>query len=145
MQFGDRKHTNLLWSWSLQFGLMQFHLNSKFPLLIICLYIVTWLWVLSHFLMTILCSTYGEPIPIKELADRVASYVHLCTLYWWLRFDEKIPILVIHYFLCPIFCWSSVPLLDVLKYGPLWKVNEQNIDNFPNSPFALFEKSIPFV
>ncbi|KAD3338650.1 hypothetical protein E3N88_34171 [Mikania micrantha] len=30
-------------------------------------------------------STYGEPIPIKELADRVASYVHLCTLYWWLR------------------------------------------------------------
>lgn len=28
---------------------------------------------------------YGEPIPIKELADRVASYVHLCTLYWWLR------------------------------------------------------------
>ncbi|KAL8197770.1 hypothetical protein R6Q57_024211 [Mikania cordata] len=30
-------------------------------------------------------STYGEPIPIKELAHRVASYVHLCTLYWWLR------------------------------------------------------------
>uniref|UniRef100_A0A6N2MKB3 Proteasome subunit alpha type n=1 Tax=Salix viminalis TaxID=40686 RepID=A0A6N2MKB3_SALVM len=30
-------------------------------------------------------SVYGEPIPIKELADRVASYVHLCTLYWWLR------------------------------------------------------------
>ncbi|KAL0928239.1 hypothetical protein M5K25_000111 [Dendrobium thyrsiflorum] len=28
---------------------------------------------------------YGEPIPVKELADRVASYVHLCTLYWWLR------------------------------------------------------------
>lgn len=32
-----------------------------------------------------LCSTYGEPIPVKELAERVASYVHLCTLYWWLR------------------------------------------------------------
>ncbi|CAN1346512.1 Proteasome subunit alpha type-3 [Linum perenne] len=31
------------------------------------------------------CSVYGEPIPVKELADRVASYVHLCTLYWWLR------------------------------------------------------------
>ncbi|KAH9603911.1 hypothetical protein KSS87_017995 [Heliosperma pusillum] len=30
-------------------------------------------------------STYGEPIPVKELAERVASYVHLCTLYWWLR------------------------------------------------------------
>ncbi|KAH8499312.1 hypothetical protein H0E87_018004 [Populus deltoides] len=30
-------------------------------------------------------SVYGEPIPVKELADRVASYVHLCTLYWWLR------------------------------------------------------------
>ncbi|ONK61512.1 uncharacterized protein A4U43_C08F30700 [Asparagus officinalis] len=29
--------------------------------------------------------TYGEPMPVKELADRVASYVHLCTLYWWLR------------------------------------------------------------
>ncbi|XBH93215.1 hypothetical protein VPH35_084188 [Triticum aestivum] len=28
---------------------------------------------------------YGEPMPVKELADRVASYVHLCTLYWWLR------------------------------------------------------------
>ncbi|OEL35684.1 Proteasome subunit alpha type-3 [Dichanthelium oligosanthes] len=28
---------------------------------------------------------YGEPISVKELADRVASYVHLCTLYWWLR------------------------------------------------------------
>ncbi|KAI5443541.1 Phosphoprotein associated with glycosphingolipid-enriched microdomains 1, partial [Lathyrus oleraceus] len=30
-------------------------------------------------------SVYGDPIPVKELADRVASYVHLCTLYWWLR------------------------------------------------------------
>eukprot|EP01018_Ginkgo_biloba_P024761 Gb_03944 [translate_table: standard] len=29
--------------------------------------------------------TYGEPIPVKELCERVASYVHLCTLYWWLR------------------------------------------------------------
>ncbi|XP_073100613.1 proteasome subunit alpha type-3 isoform X2 [Elaeis guineensis] len=28
---------------------------------------------------------YGEPIPVKELAERVAGYVHLCTLYWWLR------------------------------------------------------------
>ncbi|KAG6537119.1 proteasome subunit alpha type-3-like [Zingiber officinale] len=28
---------------------------------------------------------YGEPIPVKELADRVAGYVHLSTLYWWLR------------------------------------------------------------
>ncbi|XLR35626.1 hypothetical protein HN51_044993 [Arachis hypogaea] len=33
-------------------------------------------------------SVYGEPIPVKELAERVASYVHLCTLYWWLRFSE---------------------------------------------------------
>ncbi|TYI25889.1 proteasome subunit alpha type-3-like isoform X2 [Gossypium arboreum] len=30
-------------------------------------------------------SVYGEPIPVKELAERLASYVHLCTLYWWLR------------------------------------------------------------
>ncbi|WRX34592.1 Proteasome alpha-subunit [Theobroma cacao] len=30
-------------------------------------------------------SVYGEPIPVKELAERIASYVHLCTLYWWLR------------------------------------------------------------
>ncbi|PPR90057.1 hypothetical protein GOBAR_AA30625 [Gossypium barbadense] len=30
-------------------------------------------------------SVYGEPIPVKELAERVASNVHLCTLYWWLR------------------------------------------------------------
>eukprot|EP00249_Psilotum_nudum_P005537 c18979_g1_i1 orf=343-924(+) len=28
---------------------------------------------------------YGEGIPIKDLCERVASYVHLCTLYWWLR------------------------------------------------------------
>ncbi|PTQ27374.1 hypothetical protein MARPO_0202s0007, partial [Marchantia polymorpha] len=28
---------------------------------------------------------YGEEIPTKELCDRVAYYVHLCTLYWWLR------------------------------------------------------------
>lgn len=34
----------------------------------------------------VICSVYGEPIPVKELAERVASYVHLCTLYWWLRF-----------------------------------------------------------
>uniref|UniRef100_A0A0D3G993 Proteasome subunit alpha type n=2 Tax=Oryza TaxID=4527 RepID=A0A0D3G993_9ORYZ len=33
---------------------------------------------------------YGEPMPVKELADRVASYVHLCTLYWWLREIEKL-------------------------------------------------------
>lgn len=33
-------------------------------------------------------SVYGEAIPVKELADRVASYVHLCTLYWWLRLNE---------------------------------------------------------
>ncbi|RZR90523.1 hypothetical protein BHM03_00018421 [Ensete ventricosum] len=33
-----------------------------------------------------MCRVYGEPIPVKELADRVASYVHLCTLYWWLRY-----------------------------------------------------------
>lgn len=28
---------------------------------------------------------YGEDIPVSELCNRVASYVHLCTLYWWLR------------------------------------------------------------
>ncbi|BFI22152.1 20S proteasome subunit alpha 7 [Marchantia polymorpha subsp. ruderalis] len=28
---------------------------------------------------------YGEELPTKELCDRVAYYVHLCTLYWWLR------------------------------------------------------------
>ncbi|KAL2938078.1 Proteasome subunit alpha type-3 [Bienertia sinuspersici] len=31
-------------------------------------------------------SVYGDAIPVKELADRVASYVHLCTLYWWLSY-----------------------------------------------------------
>lgn len=29
------------------------------------------------------------------------------------------------------------------NYGPLWKVNEQNVDNFLNLPIMLFEKSIP--
>ncbi|XP_062231723.1 proteasome subunit alpha type-3-like [Phragmites australis] len=28
---------------------------------------------------------YGQTMPVKELADRVASYVHPGTLYWWLR------------------------------------------------------------
>lgn len=36
------------------------------------------------------CSVYGEAIPVKELAERVASYVHLCTLYWWLRLAYKL-------------------------------------------------------
>jgi hypothetical protein len=56
---------------------------------------------LSHFLLTLLCSVYGEPIPVKELADRVASYVHLCTLYWWLRLDEILPKFVINYVCFP--------------------------------------------
>ncbi|KAF3577896.1 hypothetical protein DY000_02034476 [Brassica cretica] len=30
-------------------------------------------------------SVYGDAVPLKELSERVASYVHLCTLYWWLR------------------------------------------------------------
>ncbi|CAN1253229.1 Proteasome subunit alpha type-3 [Linum perenne] len=38
-----------------------------------------------HSGMVLSSSVYGEAIPVKELADRVASYVHLCTLYWWLR------------------------------------------------------------
>lgn len=38
-------------------------------------------------ILLLIFSVYGEPIPVKELAQRVASYVHLCTLYWWLRFD----------------------------------------------------------
>ncbi|GLT44740.1 hypothetical protein SLA2020_186200 [Shorea laevis] len=38
----------------------------------------------TPFIVTLAC-VYGEPIPVKELAERVASYVRLCTLYWWLR------------------------------------------------------------
>ncbi|XP_039126996.1 proteasome subunit alpha type-3-like [Dioscorea cayenensis subsp. rotundata] len=34
---------------------------------------------------TIYEKVYGEPIPVKELTERVTSYVHLCTLYWWLE------------------------------------------------------------
>ncbi|GBG70095.1 hypothetical protein CBR_g5726 [Chara braunii] len=30
-------------------------------------------------------SFYGDQIPGKILCDRVASYTHLCTLYWWIR------------------------------------------------------------
>lgn len=44
--------------------------------------------LISEVTKLLVCSfyrVYGEPIPVKELADRVASYVHLCTLYWWLR------------------------------------------------------------
>lgn len=58
-------------------------------------------FTLLHFyliFMGLSCSVYGEPIPVKELADRVASYVHLCTLYWWLRFDETNPVVSIHFY-----------------------------------------------
>jgi hypothetical protein len=52
------------------------------------------------------CSFYGEDIPIKELCDRVARYVHLCTLYWWLRFasfssPQFVRLLMELYFLFP--------------------------------------------
>lgn len=48
--------------------------------------------LIQKLLLTFLfCSVYGEPIPVKELAARVASYVHLCTLYWWLRFWNIYP------------------------------------------------------
>eukprot|EP00850_Spirogloea_muscicola_P017234 SM000146S00954 [mRNA] locus=s146:121896:124517:+ [translate_table: standard] len=30
-------------------------------------------------------SFYGDPIPLKVLCERVAGYVHLSTLYWWMR------------------------------------------------------------
>lgn len=50
------------------------------------MYIVMLFSFLSYYFS---CSVYGDSIPVKELADRVASYVHLCTLYWWLRFDAK--------------------------------------------------------
>lgn len=39
----------------------------------------------SHIAVSLISRVYGEAIPVKELAERVASYVHLCTLYWWLR------------------------------------------------------------
>lgn len=70
-----------------------------------------------------LFSTYGDPIPVKELADRVASYVHLCTLYWWLRFNE-IPLCFadLFYFAFPIILIYqendivAADLLDVASY-----------------------------
>ncbi len=32
-----------------------------------------------------LCSLYGDAIPGRVLADRLASYVHLFNLYWYTR------------------------------------------------------------
>ena len=43
-------------------------------------------------------SVYGDAVPVKELSERVASYVHLCTLYWWLRF-----VVPIHLYLLLVF------------------------------------------
>lgn len=55
-----------------------------------CSFLLGWSRLTPNFLSFVggsaICSVYGEPIPVKELAERVASYVHLCTLYWWLRF-----------------------------------------------------------
>ena len=31
------------------------------------------------------CSLYGDAIPGRVLADRLASYVHLFNLYWYTR------------------------------------------------------------
>ncbi|PPR94895.1 hypothetical protein GOBAR_AA25766 [Gossypium barbadense] len=57
------------------------YLNSAL-IMLLCVHLIVivfcWWWT-SWF------SVYGEPIPVKELAERLASYVHLCTLYWWLR------------------------------------------------------------
>eukprot|EP00897_Mesotaenium_endlicherianum_P007834 jgi/Mesen1/7079/ME000369S06405 len=30
-------------------------------------------------------SVYGEPISVKVMCDRIASYAHVFTLYWWTR------------------------------------------------------------
>lgn len=43
---------------------------------------------------------------MKELAERVASYVHLCTLYWWLRYRKLVCVL------CYVLYWD-VSLLIV--------------------------------
>lgn len=45
-------------------------------------------WMILTWQPCSLSSFYGEMVPIKELCDRVAHYVHLCTLYWWLRFGH---------------------------------------------------------
>lgn len=31
------------------------------------------------------CSTYGDVIPGHVLADRIASYIHIFNLYWYVR------------------------------------------------------------
>lgn len=60
-----------------------------------------------YFAILRLCSVYGEPIPVKELAERVASYVHLCTLYWWLRFiTASDQILKVSFCLTAFYMWS---------------------------------------
>lgn len=65
------------------FYLKSFSVN----MIMYCCQTVTYFHVsFLYFAIIWLCSVYGEPIPVKELAERVASYVHLCTLYWWLRF-----------------------------------------------------------
>lgn len=62
-------------------------------------------WHMSLHTAVSFIRVYGEAIPVKELAERVASYVHLCTLYWWLR-------LILH-----LFYWStwSLDLISQFK------------------------------
>ena len=31
------------------------------------------------------CSTYGDVIPGHVLADRIATYIHIFNLYWYVR------------------------------------------------------------
>ncbi|KAH7679234.1 Proteasome endopeptidase complex protein [Dioscorea alata] len=53
---------------------------------------------------------YGEPIPVKELAECVASYVHLCTLYWW-------PVEIENLKLSELMCREGVIEVAKIIYG----------------------------
>lgn len=33
----------------------------------------------------VLCSFYGDLIPGQVLADRLAAFIHVFTLYWYVR------------------------------------------------------------
>lgn len=80
--------------------------------------------------MAWLCRVYGEAIPVKELADRVASYVHLCTLYWWLRFSKYLMILLVIILIifpllngvCSILWWYLLMMQTFWIWSNSWRL-----------------------
>lgn len=84
-----------------------------------------WITNCNWLVQLLLYSTYGDAILVKELAERVASYVHLCTLYWWLRlgrilFLVNVTTVIFHGYTLIIYTFSTAHPADVFQALGMW-------------------------